>query len=1575
MSALTALAVFGMAELKGQTTWTGSVSTDWGTAGNWSAGLPSSIVDAVIPSGTTNSPVVSTASTWYTRNLTINAGATLTIGNSSTTTYNYFRVAGTLSNAGTLTVSGGSYYTYAYAQQNVVNTGTINVAAASTYTTGMYFGGSSIPSTYTVTNSGTISCPNTYSRIYFYGACTNQTGATITSYSYLYFYRDLTNAGTLSMTYTSSSYAYFYGSLTNSGSISFAGIGSNYFYGNITNNGTTFNVGNRTCYFNAVATTSYPDAVLNASISGTSATSLYYLYIQKYIGTTSFGKLTINCDVTTTYSSTQSTYLYGGTLEIGAATLTTYAFYTGTSATYQPTLEMTNANARLYCTYRFYPYTACLENITAGTIDVGTYAYIYSNSFTPTGGTLRFVGTTGYLYMTSSYTSARLFNVQIGNGSSCTCYIGTGPHNYSGSLTISTNATAVANTASMLINVAGNWVNNGTFTANTSTVTFNGTSTISGTSTTTFNHLAVATASTLTASTGTVNVNGNFTRTGTFNHNNGTVAFTGTTASTISGGPTFYNLSCTAAGKTLTFTSSTTTTVAGVLTLNGISGSPVYVRASSTGVQATINDAGTESIGYVDVQDSAASSQINASANGWDNGNNTNWLFPMRVTAAATAGSAIQRYAHETGNGDGIQAGVFTLSANSAGSPTVTSITLQASGTADDSTAYSEVALYRDTGGTTAQYDAGVDTIYGTAVTAYSADNGTATFTANLTIPTSTSVTFFVVVKLNGSTLATPGQSLLHRVSALTVQSGLTAGTPTVYMAGITIQTPSFTFADQGGTAQTAYPSSGGHLLQEFTVSYAAGPANSLSSLTLGSDGTGDDSTDYDTVAIYHDSNTNGSFDSGTDTLVGSQTAFATDNGSVTITLSGSAVNFSAGQTKTFFVVGTYNSNPAQGETFTTAVTAAAYGYTGTTSSTLPAPAAGYSPGVTIDIPGFTVADTSPGAQTNAYMNGSGFMLQRFTIAYPSGPTNAVTGITVNASGTGDDLNDYASVALFRDANSNSTYDSGTDVQVDTTTAFSADNGTVTFALSGSESVFAAGTTREYFVIVGFNTNGSNGDTFQSQVTGVSGTQFGASVAGTPAPATAAPGLLLQDNQLVVTLNGPGSVTSVNSNSTGSFGNGELLCDVTLTAGVAAAWGVNTLTFEADGTGGHATDFSQLALYEDNGNAVFDAADTLAASTAAAFAAGTLDVTFTLTSPSLPGGTARRFFLAGILNGLAVSGETFNASLSATGTTPPTGGTVSGVPTAASTALIIDTTVLSVGPGPANPAAFMHKAGTALDHVLGQLRLSATNNDIDVTAITFATAGSGNWIAETDSANGFQVWLDDGDGAFSALSDTQLFASGGAGSINAVFASTVTVPNAGFRDLWIRTSLLSSAAIGSTSPLSWNASVASTTDVSTVGGVLVSFGITSPQTATLSAVDFFVTTFTPIADLPAGGKPITISGSGFMSPLVVRINGVICPGTPTVTPTQISGLLVPAGTGSNRSIEITSGALAPQVISQTFTYENVTIIGPGTGGGGGGGGGGGCAATTGSPAALLLALLAALSVAAVRSNRRNRTTA
>ncbi len=81
--------------------------------------------------------------------------------------------------------------------------------------------------------------------------------------------------------------------------------------------------------------------------------------------------------------------------------------------------------------------------------------------------------------------------------------------------------------------------------------------------------------------------------------------------------------------------------------------------------------------------------------------------------------------------------------------------------------------------------------------------------------------------------------------------------------------------------------------------------------------------------------------------------------------------------------------------------------------------------------------------------------------------------------------------------------------------------------------------------------------------------------------------------------------------------------------------------------------------------------------------------------------------------------------------------------------------------------------------------------------------------------------------------------------------------------------------------------------------------------------------------------------------------------------TQITGLIVPPGTGTGKVIVLTNGPIGAKTLTQTFDYAGGSLIGGA--GGGGGGGGSQCAATENNAAWLAaLALLAFAGALALR---------
>lgn len=150
--------------------WTGSVSTDWHTPGNWCSNKVPTASDNVTISAATNQPLIGAAAVC--NNITINAGATVKISGSNTLT-----VSGTFNNygsfttnAGTLTVAGafangGSFYG---------NTGTlvINSSTTSAFTNN----GTFTAGTGTVNLNGGAQTVVTPSQTQFYNVIVGGTG-------------------------------------------------------------------------------------------------------------------------------------------------------------------------------------------------------------------------------------------------------------------------------------------------------------------------------------------------------------------------------------------------------------------------------------------------------------------------------------------------------------------------------------------------------------------------------------------------------------------------------------------------------------------------------------------------------------------------------------------------------------------------------------------------------------------------------------------------------------------------------------------------------------------------------------------------------------------------------------------------------------------------------------------------------------------------------------------------------------------------------------------------------------------------------------------------------------------------------------------------------------------------------------------------------------------------------------------------------------------------------------------------------------------------------------------------------
>jgi hypothetical protein len=148
------------------------------------------------------------------------------------------------------------------------------------------------------------------------------------------------------------------------------------------------------------------------------------------------------------------------------------------------------------------------------------------------------------------------------------------------------------------------------------------------TSASSYNNVQIDASGTLTLS-GPITVSGSWNNDGTFNPGTNGVIFNGPTGQTISGDSTFYNLTKSVGSpQTLLFGTGSTQKITHSLTLAGTAGNLLSLRSAIDGHQWNLHAPSTQSVSFVNVQDSNASGgNIVRSTNSVDAGNNVNWSF------------------------------------------------------------------------------------------------------------------------------------------------------------------------------------------------------------------------------------------------------------------------------------------------------------------------------------------------------------------------------------------------------------------------------------------------------------------------------------------------------------------------------------------------------------------------------------------------------------------------------------------------------------------------------------------------------------------------------------------------------------------------------------------------------------------------------------------------------------------------------------------------------------------------------------------------------------------------------------
>jgi hypothetical protein len=281
------------------------------------------------------------------------------------------------------------------------------------------------------------------------------------------------------------------------------------------------------------------------------------------------------------YTITSSTVNFNGTT---AQTIPAFNYYNLTTSGTRTTTNITFANGG----------TVGVANVLSLTATFSSGSYVLTNN------TIDFNGTVSQSIPLLTYNNLKTTGASTKSLSAATTI--------NGILTINTGSTLDATSSNYNIIILGNWVNNSTFTARSATVTCSGTTTVSGSSTTSFNNLTIS--STLTGHSTAMNVAGNWVNNGTFTHNSGSITFNGTTTVsgssttsfkniTISGTLTGHSTAMNIAGNWIN--NGTYTHNSGLITFNGITNvtgssttsfNKVTINGTLTGHPSNMNIAG-----------------------------------------------------------------------------------------------------------------------------------------------------------------------------------------------------------------------------------------------------------------------------------------------------------------------------------------------------------------------------------------------------------------------------------------------------------------------------------------------------------------------------------------------------------------------------------------------------------------------------------------------------------------------------------------------------------------------------------------------------------------------------------------------------------------------------------------------------------------------------------------------------------------------------------------------------------------------------------------------------------------------
>jgi hypothetical protein len=539
-------------------------------------------------------------------------------------------------------------------------------------------------------------------------------------------------------------------------------------------------------------------------------------------------------------------------------------------------------------------------------------------------------------------------------------------------------------------------------------------------------------------------------------------------------------------------------------------------------------------------------------------------------------------------------------------------------------------------------------------------------------------------------------------------------------------------------------PGDNGVVAGEFTIQNPGLSGAQVLAIELTASGTGNDAADYSEVALYWDSNDNGTFDFGTDTPVESFTAFPGDDGTLTFNVPAADQDFPTNTTRTYFIVVKMSGSGAQAATFdftvSDIITNQGTGKSGVPSALIE--------GVQIKAPALEVQAIT-GSRVLAFAHetgagGNGIEVARFIVHSNDLAGARMEGIEVTHLGSANGAADIAEVAIYRESNTTAGFQGGAngDTRIDAVSAFPTPNGALIFNVSGTaQQEFGISESREYYIVLKLNGNGVPTATFDFQVTDL----VVAATLKPNLPSAVMEGLLIRTPEFVVNDTTP--ATGPVQVPVGMQGVVMQTFSVSYPGGPNNNFGIVQL--RGSGSGHEVAHLSSVELWlDDNGNQQLDGSDVLLTSATFALDNGQVNLTFS-GQPNFAVSDTRHYLIVYNFNLNAPHGATFQTHVHNLGSLLLSGTDVVGVPapgTAGTPGVEINANILHVtlnGPSTATPVDSDSHGPHGDGELLLDVTFLASIEDWTVSDITFEAAGT---AAHDTAYSELALYQDNGSG-------------------------------------------------------------------------------------------------------------------------------------------------------------------------------------------------------------------------------------